>query len=164
MAESVKPREPTVAVIPGARVESATYVLDGEDHTLGNALRYAIMRDAGVVFCGYSVPHPSEERLNLRVQVRPGDGRTAEAAFRRGLDSLGAAAATLSGSFSAALAARDGAAGAAAAAADGDGGGDGAAAAAADDGGGGGGGGDEEMAGGAAAADAGRRKQSRSKR
>ena len=43
MTESVKPREPTVAVIPGVRVESATYVLDGEDHTLGNALRRVLL-------------------------------------------------------------------------------------------------------------------------
>ena len=57
MSEPVAPREPTVSVVPSARgPESATYVLEGEDHTLGNALRYAIMRDEAVLFCGYSVP------------------------------------------------------------------------------------------------------------
>ena len=56
MSEPVAPREPTVSVVPSARgPESATYVLEGEDHTLGNALRYAIMRDEAVLFCG-SVP------------------------------------------------------------------------------------------------------------
>lgn len=92
-------------MIPGASAASATYVIDGEDHTLGNALRYAIMRDSDVLFCGYSVPHPSEERLNIRVQVR--GGNTAEAAFRRGLNNLGEAAGALSTAFSAALAAHD---------------------------------------------------------
>ena len=143
MSEPVAPREPTVSVVPSARgPESATYVLEGEDHTLGNALRYAIMRDEAVLFCGYSVPHPSEERLNLRVQVRPGGGRTAEAAFRRGLANLGAAAAAVSAAFSGALAAHDAAEAEA-----------GAGAGAGADAGAGAGAGAEAAAGGAAAGD-----------
>jgi len=41
-----------------------------EDHTLGNSLRYVLMRNAGVGFCGYSVPHPSEPYMNLRLQTK----------------------------------------------------------------------------------------------
>lgn len=86
-----------------------TFVLKEEDHTLGNALRYMIMKKWGsytvlqlvqtwmcctwmchvfsycpsrimfsskrficspeVTFCGYSVPHPSEHKINLRIQT-----------------------------------------------------------------------------------------------
>ncbi|KAJ8028810.1 DNA-directed RNA polymerases I and III subunit RPAC2 [Holothuria leucospilota] len=47
-----------------------TFVLEGEDHTLGNALRYIIMKNPDVEFCGYGVPHPSENKINLRIQSR----------------------------------------------------------------------------------------------
>ncbi|CAD0042562.1 unnamed protein product [Aureobasidium pullulans] len=40
-----------------------------EDHTLGNALRYIIMKNPDVEFCGYSIPHPSEAKMNLRIQT-----------------------------------------------------------------------------------------------
>lgn len=40
-----------------------------EDHTLGNALRHVLMQNAEVDFCGYSVPHPSEPKMNLRLQT-----------------------------------------------------------------------------------------------
>ena len=58
-----------------------------EDHTLGNALRYMIMKESvwlrrlylmyadmffcspRVEFCGYSAPHPSEDKIHLRIQM-----------------------------------------------------------------------------------------------
>lgn len=40
-----------------------------EDHTLGNALRHVLMENKEVDFCGYSVPHPSEPKMNLRLQT-----------------------------------------------------------------------------------------------
>lgn len=43
-----------------------------EDHTLGNSLRSMLMRNKDVVFAGYSIPHPSEPKMNLRVQTVPG--------------------------------------------------------------------------------------------
>ena len=85
-SSSPKPKEPTVSLIPGATPASATFVISAEDHTLGNALRYAIQRNPAVGFCGYSVPHPSEEIINMRVQAGGPGG--AEAAFRRGLADL----------------------------------------------------------------------------
>ena len=48
---------------------SKTYELHGEDHTIGNALRYVLMRDPRTAFCGYSIPHPSEAVVNLRLQT-----------------------------------------------------------------------------------------------
>jgi len=46
-----------------------TFVLHHEDHTLGNSLRYMLMKNPDVEYCGYSVPHPSENKINLRIQT-----------------------------------------------------------------------------------------------
>eukprot|EP00252_Welwitschia_mirabilis_P025385 TRINITY_DN789_c0_g1_i1.p1 TRINITY_DN789_c0_g1~~TRINITY_DN789_c0_g1_i1.p1 ORF type:complete len:105 (+),score=23.77 TRINITY_DN789_c0_g1_i1:249-563(+) len=48
---------------------ASTFVFNEEDHTLGNSLRYVLSRDPRVEFCGYSIPHPSENRVNVRVQT-----------------------------------------------------------------------------------------------
>ncbi|XP_067041913.1 DNA-directed RNA polymerases I and III subunit RPAC2-like [Acropora muricata] len=63
----------------------ATFVLHEEDHTLGNSLRYIIMKNPDVEFCGYSVPHPSENKINLRIQT---NGPPALDVLRRGLSEL----------------------------------------------------------------------------
>ena len=102
---SPKPKEPTVALLPGTTAASATFVISEEDHTLGNALRYAIARNPAVAFCGYSVPHPSEERINLRVQASGPGG--AEAAFRRGLSDLSEIVDHVKATFVAALDAQE---------------------------------------------------------
>lgn len=47
-----------------------TFVLHNEDHTIGNSLRYMIMKNVDVEYCGYSVRHPSENKINLRIQTR----------------------------------------------------------------------------------------------
>ena len=47
----------------------ATYTFDGEDHTLGNLLRYALIKNPEVEFCGYSITHPSEHTINMRLQT-----------------------------------------------------------------------------------------------
>jgi DNA-directed RNA polymerases I and III subunit RPAC2 len=61
---------------------AVTFQIQDESHTLGNALRYIIMKkyalplfslslihSPNVEFCGYSIPHPSEPKLNLRIQT-----------------------------------------------------------------------------------------------
>ena len=40
-----------------------------EDHTIGNSLRWIIMRNPKVTFCGYSIPHPSEFKIHFRIQT-----------------------------------------------------------------------------------------------
>eukprot|EP00586_Coscinodiscus_wailesii_P015537 CAMPEP_0172495622 /NCGR_PEP_ID=MMETSP1066-20121228/73014_1 /TAXON_ID=671091 /ORGANISM="Coscinodiscus wailesii, Strain CCMP2513" /LENGTH=142 /DNA_ID=CAMNT_0013267409 /DNA_START=119 /DNA_END=544 /DNA_ORIENTATION=+ len=50
---------------PGSR----TFAIGDEDHTLGNALRHVLMQNANVGFAGYSVPHPSEPLMHLRLQT-----------------------------------------------------------------------------------------------
>lgn len=46
----------------------ATFIIKNEDHTLGNLLRYVITRYPDVEFCGYSMPHPSEAKMHIRIQ------------------------------------------------------------------------------------------------
>ncbi|KAF2275275.1 RBP11-like subunits of RNA polymerase [Westerdykella ornata] len=58
-----------IRVLPGSTETAASFQFDNEDHTLGNALRYIIMKNPQVEFCGYSIPHPSEAHLNLRIQT-----------------------------------------------------------------------------------------------
>jgi DNA-directed RNA polymerases I and III subunit RPAC2 len=50
---------------PGSR----TFAIGNEDHTLGNSLRHVLMQNSRVEFAGYSVPHPSEPVVHIRVQT-----------------------------------------------------------------------------------------------
>ncbi|ORX94403.1 RBP11-like subunits of RNA polymerase, partial [Basidiobolus meristosporus CBS 931.73] len=77
-----------IEIIAGSSVDltAATFCLKDEDHTLGNALRYAIMKNASVDYCGYTIPHPAEAKLNLRIQTT--DDTTAVDALQQGLDDL----------------------------------------------------------------------------
>ncbi|XP_012722303.2 DNA-directed RNA polymerases I and III subunit RPAC2 [Fundulus heteroclitus] len=56
----------------GADDGCVTFVMHNEDHTLGNALRYMIMKNPDVEFCGYTITHPSESKINFRIQTRGG--------------------------------------------------------------------------------------------
>ncbi|OMJ78501.1 hypothetical protein SteCoe_21654 [Stentor coeruleus] len=46
-----------------------TFTFRNEGHTLGNALRYFLIKNKDVEFVGYSVPHPAEPLMNIRVQT-----------------------------------------------------------------------------------------------
>jgi DNA-directed RNA polymerase I and III subunit RPAC2 len=148
--------EPKLQLLPGGSDTSCTFVLSREDHTLGNALRFVCMRDARTQFCGYSMPHPSEQVVNLRLQTAP--PATSVDVFSRGLQTLADICEHIEASLGAAqapAAAEEG--GAAAGGGGGGGGGAAAAAAEADEGeegmGGGGGGGGGGGRGGDAAAE-----------
>jgi len=47
----------------------AVLTIHGEDHTLGNVVRYMCVKDTRTKLCGYSIPHPSDELLKLRLEV-----------------------------------------------------------------------------------------------
>lgn len=51
---------------------SRTYVIHNEGHTLGNVVRRQLNATPNVDFAGYSVPHPSEPLVHLRVQTKGG--------------------------------------------------------------------------------------------
>ncbi|KAL0721940.1 hypothetical protein Bca4012_036539 [Brassica carinata] len=47
----------------------ASFTLAEEDHTLANAVRFMLNQDPRVTLAGYSIPHPSLECVNVRVQT-----------------------------------------------------------------------------------------------
>ena len=49
---------------------STTFIFGNEDHTLGNCLRHILMKREETDFCGYSVPHPYEPKMNVRLQTK----------------------------------------------------------------------------------------------
>lgn len=77
-----------ITILPGASSDgtAASFQIKYEDHTLGNTLRFMIMKNPDVEFCGYSIPHPSESQMHLRVQTY--GETTAIEAFRKGLSDL----------------------------------------------------------------------------
>ncbi|RPD55972.1 RBP11-like subunits of RNA polymerase [Lentinus tigrinus ALCF2SS1-7] len=65
---------PKIRILKGAEpdLSAATYQIHDESHTIGNALRWMLMKNPKVEFCGYSVPHPSENHINMRIQMYDG--------------------------------------------------------------------------------------------
>ena len=61
-----------VAQVASADEMNCTFVLNNEDHTLGNSVRYMIARNRETEFVGYSIPHPSDKCVNMRVQSKGG--------------------------------------------------------------------------------------------
>jgi len=78
--------KPSIALLPGALETAASFQFEGEDHTLGNALRYVIMKNPQVEFCAYTIPHPSEPKMNLRIQTY--DSTDVFEVLEKGLDDL----------------------------------------------------------------------------
>lgn len=72
--------------VAGSDETCLTFTVHGEDHTLGNALRYVLMKNPDVEFCGYNIPHPSDDFVNIRVQTL--NGASAADAFRKALRDL----------------------------------------------------------------------------
>ncbi|KAK2811763.1 RNA polymerase subunit AC19 [Emmonsiellopsis sp. PD_5] len=75
-----------ITILPGAIETAASFQFEREDHTLGNALRYVIMKNPEVEFCGYTMPHPSEAKMNLRIQTY--DTTNVFAVLEKGFDDL----------------------------------------------------------------------------
>jgi len=84
-------------------VHSKTFVITHENHTLGNSLRYMVMRDPQVDLCGYTVPHPMEQKMNVRVQTN--GSKSAEQALSDGAQNLSRLCTDLTNSFDLAIAA-----------------------------------------------------------
>ncbi|KAJ6446366.1 DNA-directed RNA polymerase I and III polypeptide [Purpureocillium lavendulum] len=74
-----------VKILPGSTDTAASFEFIDEGHTLGNALRYVIMKNPDVEFCAYAIPHPSEPKMNIRIQTYEG---LAVDALKKGLVDL----------------------------------------------------------------------------
>ncbi|KAF4783589.1 hypothetical protein HER10_EVM0011583 [Colletotrichum scovillei] len=85
-----------VKILPGSTDTAASFEFIDEGHTLGNALRYVIMKNPDVEFCAYAIPHPSEPKMNIRIQTYDG---TAVAALQKGLKDLQALSDTVAEEF-----------------------------------------------------------------
>lgn len=75
-----------VMVNAGSEANCRTFVFKKEGHTLGNALRSAILQNPQVIFCGYSMPHPAEDQMHMRIQTVK--GVDAQDALLKGLQDL----------------------------------------------------------------------------
>ena len=62
-----------------------TFVVAHEAHTFGNSVRWMLARNEDTEFAGYTVPHPSEPFLQIRVQTK---GPSATELFGDSLKSL----------------------------------------------------------------------------
>ncbi|RKF79968.1 DNA-directed RNA polymerases I and III subunit RPAC2 [Golovinomyces cichoracearum] len=78
--------EERIRILAGSTETAASFEFKKEDHTLGNALRFIIMKNPDVEFCGYSIPHPSEPLMCVRIQTYK--GTTAIQALEKGFDDL----------------------------------------------------------------------------
>jgi len=89
---------PKVRILDDFSVE-----IRGEDHTLINPLRMAIAsnwRGERVEFCGYNVPHPSDDLVHLSVQFEDESVQSTAALLRKiseGLDCIEACCSALLG-------------------------------------------------------------------
>ncbi|RDA86724.1 hypothetical protein CP532_4219 [Ophiocordyceps camponoti-leonardi (nom. inval.)] len=81
-----EPEAQRVKILPGSTETGASFEFLDEGHTLGNALRYIIMKNPDVEFCAYAIPHPSEPKMNIRIQTYV-EG-TAVDALKKGLADL----------------------------------------------------------------------------
>jgi DNA-directed RNA polymerases I and III subunit RPAC2 len=95
------PAVESFSVMDGSDDRSATFIFGNEDHTLGNSLRHVLMQRPEVDFCGYSVPHPYEPLMNLRLQVK--EGFIAKEVLKAGLTDLGEVANIMERAFDDAL-------------------------------------------------------------
>jgi len=46
-----------------------TFIFHNENHTMGNALRHMLLMNPQVAFAGYTIPHPAEDQMHLRIQT-----------------------------------------------------------------------------------------------
>ncbi|XP_062201984.1 uncharacterized protein LOC133904487 [Phragmites australis] len=48
---------------------ASTFSVMEEDRTLANSVRFFLNQNRRVAFCGYSIPHPAENKVSIRVQT-----------------------------------------------------------------------------------------------
>lgn len=48
---------------------AGTFVIQREDHTIGNLMKMQLHRDPDVTFAGYRIPHPLEYRMLIKLST-----------------------------------------------------------------------------------------------
>ena len=68
-ASATAPRD-LVRCIDDTKQQNASSILvQNQDHTLGNVIRYQLLQDQRVRFAGYKKPHPLEEKIEIKVHT-----------------------------------------------------------------------------------------------
>ena len=63
-----------IEVLKGQKmINSVSYKIYLEDHTVGDLLRIALLRNKDVKFAGYKVAHPLDDHLEIKVQTSTED-------------------------------------------------------------------------------------------
>ena len=65
---------------------SGVFTLENEDHTLGNAIRSKLITNMDVIFAGYRIPHPLENKM--KITIRTNNRTTPIEAYNQAIDSL----------------------------------------------------------------------------
>jgi DNA-directed RNA polymerase subunit L len=69
-----KLRRDHIEILKGQKmVNSVTYRIPLEDHTVGDLLRIYLLKNSEVKFAGYRVPHPLDDMLEVKVQTASED-------------------------------------------------------------------------------------------
>lgn len=50
-------------------MNAATFVIQREDHTIGNVIRMQLHKDPSVLFAGYKLPHPLQYKIIIKIQT-----------------------------------------------------------------------------------------------
>eukprot|EP01012_Entosiphon_sulcatum_P016906 TRINITY_DN2176_c0_g1_i1.p1 TRINITY_DN2176_c0_g1~~TRINITY_DN2176_c0_g1_i1.p1 ORF type:complete len:137 (-),score=17.95 TRINITY_DN2176_c0_g1_i1:21-431(-) len=85
----------------------ATFIWENETHTLGNVIRHVLMANEEVSFCGYTVPHPLENKMKVHLRTVNPSGNSpppAQEVMQKGLHKLADIMTEFRGTFDAALA------------------------------------------------------------
>ena len=91
---------PKVTEISLQKITSAAkFIINKEDHTIGNLLAHQLQLDEDVIFTGYRVPHPLEHKVELQIQTN--EDATPKEAFTNAIQELQNELADLSKQFSA---------------------------------------------------------------
>lgn len=65
-----KNRGEGIEILKGQKmINSVTYRIELEDHTIGDLTRIYLLKNKDVKFAGYRVPHPLDDILEIKVQT-----------------------------------------------------------------------------------------------
>lgn len=100
--------EEKVAFAKDSKMPNAgTFTIVQEDHTTGNLVRCRLLADNEVVFAGYRIPHPLENKMLLMVQTT-NEKLSPQKAVDRALEGLAAEVQDVRASFTAGAAQHSG--------------------------------------------------------
>jgi len=81
--------EKKVIFTPDTKLADAgTFLVNKEDHTIGNIIRMSLLSDRRVLFAGYRQPHPLDPFLHIKVKTRGSNSNSNASPITVMIDSL----------------------------------------------------------------------------